>query len=114
MIYAEKSTLKLSKIFFKKNYAKVGGCIFESSENSKDLKKILGKSLLFFLGSLIYKTIFNSNRAFDEGGCIKWTMSQPQIYKVFFINNSAIYGPNFASFPVKINFIFLNHSTIKR
>lgn len=47
---------------------------------------------------------FNSieNKATESGGAIKYDVFRPETTNNEFVNNSAVYGPNIASYPVKI------------
>ena len=49
----------------------------------------------------ISNTEFLSNSAL-VGGAIKYSLYRPRLTNVTFSNNSANYGPNIASYPVKI------------
>lgn len=45
---------------------------------------------------------FVNNKALIEGGAIKWNDEKPYCFNNTFINNSAIYGENIASFPLRM------------
>ena len=45
---------------------------------------------------------FSNNKALIEGGAIKWNDEIPMILHNYFFNNSAIYGVNIASIPIRI------------
>jgi len=51
---------------------------------------------------LISSNIFNSNVAFTEGGAVKWNDENPTFIDNTFLNNSALYGADIASFPIRI------------
>ena len=50
----------------------------------------------------IIDNIFVNNSAEIEGGAIKWSDEMPYFLNNTYINNSAIYGKNIASFPIRI------------
>ena len=50
----------------------------------------------------INNTQFNNNVASKEGGAIYYDYMFPSTFNVTFLNNSAPYGPDFASYPVRI------------
>lgn len=59
----------------------------------------------------ISNNIFVNNSASIEGGCVKWNDEEPLFENNTFINNSAIYGENIASFPIRLilNFFYKNN-----
>ena len=46
--------------------------------------------------------VFEGNTATQDGGVIYYDYNRPVIKNSIFINNHALYGPNIASYPVKI------------
>ncbi|CAI2365727.1 unnamed protein product [Moneuplotes crassus] len=50
----------------------------------------------------VTKSIFEKNSATVKGGAISYNYNLPSITKTTFINNSAVYGPNYASYPARI------------
>lgn len=50
----------------------------------------------------IENNTFANNKAMIEGGAIKWNDEMPLFLNNIFFNNSAIYGENIASFPIRI------------
>ncbi|CAI2367043.1 unnamed protein product [Moneuplotes crassus] len=50
----------------------------------------------------ITKSIFEKNSATVKGGAISYNYNYPNIIETTFINNSAVYGPNYASYPARI------------
>ncbi|CAG9325081.1 unnamed protein product [Blepharisma stoltei] len=48
---------------------------------------------------------FTRNKAINNGGAISWDSSNPVIIDNFFVNNSARYGPDIASYPFKLIYI---------
>ena len=52
---------------------------------------------------LIFQNNFTNNSAHIEGGALKYTSKRPlEILLNLFKNNTAVYGPNLASYPVRI------------
>ena len=51
----------------------------------------------------INNTNFTNNRAWKDGGAMKWIINQPYYYNVIFKENKAIYGNNIASIPLRMN-----------
>lgn len=76
---------------FNRNIGKEGGAIHATTTYG-----------LFFPTS-IKDTIFDSNSAV-QGGAIKYTLFEPDLFNITFISNTAHYGPNIASYPIKIMF----------
>ena len=50
----------------------------------------------------IRNNTFTNNEATVEGGAIKWNDEMPTFLDNIFSNNSAIYGKNIASFPIRM------------
>lgn len=57
---------------------------------------------------------FINNKALHEGGAMKWNDEKPVFVNNTFENNSAIYGENIASFPIRMIFNFFNKSNFSR
>lgn len=55
--------------------------------------------------------LFSNNFAKDDGGAIMWNRQRPLFLDntTKYINNSAFYGNDIASFPGKINLVFLSN-----
>lgn len=51
---------------------------------------------------------FVNNKAIIEGGAIKWNDEKPYFFNNTFINNSAIYGEDIASFPLRMILNYFN------
>jgi hypothetical protein len=75
---------------FSKNKAEIGASVFFNWA-SKSLWKLV-----------IIDSSFVSNTAYDKGGAIYYGFKRPELINVYFFNNSALYGPNIASYAVKI------------
>jgi len=56
--------------------------------------------------------VFTSNKALEQGGAIDYNYIRPDIVECTFTNNSAQYGPDIASYPVKIRMTEGIHSDI--
>jgi predicted outer membrane repeat protein len=52
----------------------------------------------------IQNSVFEHNFASDKGGAIYYGYKRPVMTNLGFMNNSALYGPNIASYAVKIRF----------
>lgn len=50
----------------------------------------------------VSENFFQENSAKIEGGAIKWSDEQPLIINNTFLNNSALYGNDIASFPLRL------------
>ena len=50
----------------------------------------------------ISNTTFSNNYAQNSGGGFIYDLYRPTLSNIVFINNSALYGPNIASYPIKI------------
>ncbi|OMJ77444.1 hypothetical protein SteCoe_22963 [Stentor coeruleus] len=74
-------------------WGSAGSILFSCSINDK--------CNLFLTGSA-----FEDNYARELGGCITWSGTQPLMLSNTFANNSAIYGPEIASFPVAMKLYF--------
>ena len=86
---------------FANNSAIIGGAIsFECSGSSSWSLSIVN-------------SIFESNTGVSQGGAIYYNYYRPIINNVTFLNNYAIYGPNFASFASKIKFTDSNTNEMK-
>ena len=56
----------------------------------------------------IENTLFDSNTAVLQGGAIYYNYKRPQFNKNDFTNNQAVYGPDIASYAVKLRFRDIN------
>ena len=50
----------------------------------------------------VQDSIFTHNIAQENGGGIKYDVYRPTLMNNTFDNNTAVYGPNIASYPIKI------------
>jgi len=79
--------------------ARVGGAIY------------LGWDKGFFCSYSLQNLVFQSNEAREEGGAIFYTLYRPEIINVTYSGNSAPYGPNIGSYPVKVILTDTNSTT---
>lgn len=89
-IYLLNSNATLDNNTFTFNYALEGGAVYFS-----------------WLGSIkwamdIEKNLFSHNVAQQYGGGIRYDVYRPTFLNNTFENNTAVYGPNIASYPIKI------------
>lgn len=90
-ISIKNSKTRIEDSIFKNNRAKNGGAIyFDSSQNSIN----------------ITNNTFDKNEAKFDGGAIKWTLIEPKILTNTFTNNTAYYGKNIASYPIRMRILF--------
>ena len=61
----------------------------------------------------IIDNIFMNNSAGLEGGAIKWSDEMPYFLNNTYMNNSAIYGEDIASFPIRIILSIYNKTLVK-
>jgi hypothetical protein len=94
----QNSVLIIEETKFHNNTAHSGGAIsFEWTS-------------LAFCELIIRNSTFIGNKGIDEGGAIYYNYKRPTLDNVTFDSNEAIYGPDIASYPVKIR-IRNNQST---
>ena len=91
-IHIRNSNVSISFCFFEKNNADYGGAIFLQNSQEKN-----------FIVS-IFSSNFSSNKAIMEGGAIKYTDNIPDLIFIVYENNMAFYGPDIASYPIRIGF----------
>ena len=87
--------VQMNETFFKNNSATFGGALFYVQQTSD--------------GNMILKNVtFELNSALLEGGALKYTYKHPEFQDVVFAKNSALYGPNYASYAIRIVFKIFN------
>ncbi|CAI2371546.1 unnamed protein product [Moneuplotes crassus] len=84
------SNVKITDTSFINNTAGVGGAI-EFGCQSVDLCSLK-----------LENVTFSHNAASVQGGAISYNMNRPEILSSVFENNSAQYGPDLASYPIKV------------
>ena len=89
-IYFTNSNFSIDSSTFYNNYAKYGGAIYISW----DLQERCLTS--------ISNWNFSNNLASISGGGIMYNLYRPVLTKLSFNNNSALYGPNIASYAIKL------------
>lgn len=95
VLYIDNSNVIITNNYFIDNSANYGGAIYFNSDNPK---------------IILENNIFYNNFADLEGGAIKWSSLCPNIGKYnIFSSNNALYGNDFASFPIRMNMLFLDH-----
>lgn len=97
---------------FEKNFANEGGAIYSNNDSkSKSVLYIYNIHFVLLeknLWVIINDNTFLNNMAFQEGGAIKWIGETPTFSNNVFFNNSAIYGANIASFPIRMTLRIYN------
>lgn len=53
----------------------------------------------------ISQSVFINNSATFQGGAIKYDVFRPFLQDNIFLNNTALYGPDIASYPIKVKFV---------
>lgn len=53
----------------------------------------------------ISQSVFINNSATSQGGAIKYDVFRPYLQDNIFTNNTALYGPDIASYPIKVKFV---------
>jgi hypothetical protein len=115
--WGSSSSLEVSRSTFKHNSAPSNGCI------DADVKTVLIANSTFFNNSALSGSAgalqldcienapcnftlannnFSSNSAAINGGAVYWTKQQPTCINNTFSSNAAVYGPDVASFGVKM------------
>jgi len=92
-IYTSNQYVEISNTSFKENKAYSGGAIFfDTASNSTG-------------GLILDQVTFTSNNAFLEGGAIKSTTMLPTFKSsILTFNNTALYGNDYGSYPIRIVF----------
>jgi hypothetical protein len=115
--WSSSSSLEVSRSTFKHNSAPLSGCIYA------DVKNVLIANSTFFNNSALSGSAgalqldclekapcnisvtsnnFSGNSAAKNGGAVYWTKQQPTFFNNSFSDNAAVYGPDVASFGVKM------------
>ena len=99
-LFIEDANVLINNSNFVNNEAQFGGAIYYKTN---DYESTLS----------IFQTIFSFNSAGFEGGAIKYTKKMPTFDQyVMFNNNSAFYGQNVASYPVRMTYKVLQQKDI--
>ncbi|CDW76607.1 UNKNOWN [Stylonychia lemnae] len=96
-IYAQNQDLLIRDNLFQQNKAinQNGGAIFLSCS-----------SIFYNCDHSIWRNTFKTNQAMLDGGAIFFDLMQPEmLMNNNYINNSASYGPNYASFPFEVKIL---------
>ena len=86
----QNSNSTMRNMTFDYNIAKTGGAIHISCDTYGICQNIISDST------------FSNNIAVKQGGAINYDFRRPELSNLTFINNQAAYGPNIASYPVRI------------
>ena len=86
----QNSNSTMRNMTFENNIAQTGGAIHISCDTYDICQNIISDST------------FSNNFAVQQGGAINYDFRRPDISNLEFINNQAAYGPNIASYPVRI------------
>ena len=86
----QNSNSTMRNMTFENNIAQTGGAIHISCDTYDICQNIISDST------------FSNNFAVQQGGAISYDFRRPDISNLEFINNQAAYGPNIASYPVRI------------
>lgn len=89
-ISLENSNIDINNVNFQSNSAQKGGAILISCSTSANCNTSISNSL------------FSNNSASVQGGAISYDFLPPLIASCLFLSNSAKYGPNLASYPIRI------------
>jgi hypothetical protein len=126
--WSSNSSLEVSQSSFLNNSAPSIGCIYT------DVKTVLIANSTFYNNSAssgsagalqldciasvpcdltVASNNFTSNAAALNGGAVYWTKQQPVFSNNSFTNNSAVYGPDIASFGIKLTSLDFQETTGK-
>ena len=89
-IHFENSNSTLINLTFEYNTAHKGGAMHISCDTYEICKNIINNSL------------FENNVAIRQGGAINYNFRRPEFSNITYRYNQAAYGPNIASYPVRI------------
>lgn len=85
---------------FLNNRALSGGALFINGTSF--IIYLLNMQYLLYIGNIALKENLFINNTAKVGGAISYVRSRPKINFCNFSNNSAVYGENIASYPIKI------------
>ena len=91
-IYLDRSNITVRTSTFERNYASEGAAISINWRVQSQCKNEISEN------------IFKNNQALKKGGAIYYNLNRPSFDNNTFIKNSAQYGENIASYPVKVYF----------
>ena len=92
-IYIKQSVLTIQNSSFSNNTAIDGGAIY------------FGCTSITNCNLTLTDLAFTNNNAIRQGGAIYYDYARPRIERIEHLNNSAEYGPEIASYPVKIKLV---------
>ena len=99
---------------FLNQYTQITNCSFINNSAIYGGAIFFGTNVNSSCYLLLNQVVFQGNSAFQEGGAIKSTYNLPQIINnsVVMRNNKALYGNNYASYPIRIQFKICNTQEI--
>lgn len=118
--FNESSNAIIANSYFYHNYAlDLAGAIYIYDQNSSIINNSFSNNVAarggaIYIENLLTNTLVRNNKfmtniAKIEGGAIKWSENKPIIEEDnVFINNSAIYGKDIASYPIRMIVEFYN------
>ena len=92
-VYIKQSVLTIQNSSFTNNTAIDGGAIY------------FGCTSIANCNLTLTDLAFTNNNAIRQGGAIYYDYARPRIERIEYLNNSAEYGPEIASYPVKIKLV---------
>lgn len=108
-IYDTPEVIIKSSLFLNNMASNFAGCIYLSFDTNSIITNVSSA-----IEILILNNTFSNNWALNEGGVLKWIASlSPTLSNNQYINNSAIYGPEIASLPVRLAFRVYNSDDIQ-
>ena len=99
-IYISQSDIAIYNSSFTNNTANEGGAVY------------FGCTSLANCNLTLTNLTFSSNNAVSQGGAVYYDYVRPSFDRVEYSDNSAQYGPNIASYPVKIRLVNSTHNDV--
>ena len=102
-IYVQNVHLRLEDTVFEDNFSELsGGGVYMSC------------STVDFCSFRLSRLTFHNNKAEVSGGALAWNSVKPVLANITTFSNAATYGPDFASFPIKLSLLASNSSASRR
>jgi hypothetical protein len=114
-IYFRNSNAGINNSTFEANTAVKGAAVYFSCLGNQKWElnvtdsRFVGEPIFYLshkiaqLNSWIALIMSLGNTAIESGGAIEYDVYRPTFVNNYFENNTAVYGPNIASYPIKIN-----------
>lgn len=102
-VYLYDSSLHFSNVTFESNTASCGGAVYIECINSNTNQSC---------SNSFNTVIFNNNTAQVKGGAIFYDSFRPELDNIVYTNNTAVYGNELGSYPVKIILSGNSHNDI--